>query len=328
MLTAVQNWTGIPGIRGRKLAALFALWLVGRVVMLFPNLLGYNLSAIIDLSFYPVLAVILGAPIWRIKQYRNLFFVPLFFAFTLINLMMHLAPHYPQSLNYTQVTYASVMLVTTLVSIMAGRVTPMFTANGTQTQKVLPIRALEHFCSLTLVMLALSYLLHPVFKLPAYAQGSLFIVAAIAQFIRWFRWKPWITFSVPLLWSMHFSMAFVWFGLLAIGLNYFDANGLTNAAAVWHFLTIGGLSGMVLAMIARVSLGHTGRPLKPAKLMSAAFLSVYIGALLRAYGVILFPAYKMPILDASSLFWFLAFGLFVLKYWPILCSPRADGRPG
>ncbi|MFT5298556.1 MAG: hypothetical protein ACI9YH_004604, partial [Colwellia sp.] len=91
LLTAVQNWTGIPSIKGKPLAALFLLWLLGRIVMLIPDLFGTTLSALIDLSFLLTVAYTLAKPILAIKQYRNLFFVPLLVLFTIANGEMHLA---------------------------------------------------------------------------------------------------------------------------------------------------------------------------------------------------------------------------------------------
>ena len=44
VLTAVQNWTGIRGISGGKLIFLFALWLAGRITLLFPQLVGNVLN--------------------------------------------------------------------------------------------------------------------------------------------------------------------------------------------------------------------------------------------------------------------------------------------
>ena len=97
LLTAVQNWTGMRGVQGKTLLALFLLWLIGRVVLLVPELLGQHLTTLIDLSFLPVVAFVLGKPIIAVKQYRNLFFVPLLLLFTLANAQMHGAIYYPET---------------------------------------------------------------------------------------------------------------------------------------------------------------------------------------------------------------------------------------
>lgn len=97
--------------------------------MLMPDLLGATLSALIDLSFLLAIAYTLAKPILAIKQYRNLFFVPLLVMFTIANGEMHLATLYPQSVSLSYSGYAGVLLVVFLMSVMSGRVVPMFTAN-------------------------------------------------------------------------------------------------------------------------------------------------------------------------------------------------------
>src|SRR5690606_35734062 len=92
-----------------------------------------------------------------------------------------------------------------------------------------------------------------------------------------------------------------------------------------HLLAIGGMGGMILAMISRVSLGHTGRPLQPAAAMSLAFILINLAVPLRVWLTI-----PMPLTGywLAALCWASAFALFVWHYTPILLAPRPDGRPG
>jgi len=326
LLTAVQNWTGSRGIHGVKLMFLFAFWLVGRVVMLFPELLGNNISSLIDLSFLPLTAFFLAQPIIKVKQYRNLFFIPLLLLFTLANLQMHLAVYYPNSVSVTYSGYSGVMLIIFLMSVMTGRVLPMFTANGTGTTKVLSIKALEIVTNGSLVLAMFSLLLQPLIGFNKTVFAITLIVAALAQAMRWFRLRPWITLGVPLLWSFHFAILFVWFGLFILGLSYLQADVPMNH--LWHLLTIGGIGGIILAMISRVSLGHTGRPLAPPKVMSIAFFMMSLAALVRVFGPLLVPEKALLFYDISAFCWLIAFGSFVIKYGPMLWSARADNHPG
>lgn len=326
LLTAVQNWTGTRGIYGTKLMVLFAIWLTGRIVMLFPELLGYNLSSLIDLSFLPFTAFFLAQPIIKVKQYRNLFFIPLLLLFTLANLEMHLAIYYPNMVSVTFSGYSGVMLVIFLMSVMSGRVLPMFTANGTGTKKVLPIKLLEIITNGSLALAMFSLLLQPLIGFNKTAFAFILIIAAIAQASRWFRLRPWITLGVPLLWSFHFALLFVWFGLLILGLSYLQAN--VPVSHVWHLLTIGGIGGIILAMTSRVSLGHTGRSLAPPKVMNIAFFMMSLAALVRAFGPLLVPEKALIFYDISAFCWLIAFGAFIIKYGPMLWSSRADNHPG
>ncbi len=326
LLTAVQNWTGSIGAQGNTLLILILLWVAGRIVVLWPDLLGNNLTSLVDLTFLPAVAYVLGKPIIAVKQYRNLFFIPLLLLFTIINGEMHGAIYYPQTFSLTFASYSGVMLVTFLMSVMAGRVAPMFTANGTKTQKVTPLPWLDNITNGSLALAMLSLVLQPVVGFSAVFLGTLLIIAGICQTTRWLRWKPWITLGVPLLWSIHISIKFICFGLIVLGLSYLIPEIPSNHA--WHLLTIGGMGGLILAMISRVSLGHTGRPLTPPRTMILAFALINLAALIRVFGPWGLPEKTLLFIDISGGFWVMAFIIFILNYGPMLMSARKDGRPG
>ncbi|QBY03783.1 NnrS family protein [Thalassotalea sp. HSM 43] len=326
LLTAVQNWTGIRSINGKPLMWLVLLWFLGRLVMLMPSWFGATLAAIIDVSFLLVAAIYLAIPIIKVKQTRNLFFIPMLLFFALLNTLMHSSIQGYLVISLKTLSYAVLLLITLLMSIMAGRVTPMFTANGTGTQKVAPWAWLEWSCTISLLLLIVVHLTQANLMIANDIVATLFVISAALQAIRWIRWRPWITLSVPLLWSLHASMFFVWFGLLTIGIGLFMQS--VALSHIWHLLTIGGMGGLILAMISRVSLGHTGQPLKPSKIMSLAFLLVIVAALVRGFGPWLAPQLHMLFINLSSLCWLIAFTIFVIKYAPMLMQPRKDGRPG
>ena len=326
LLTAIQNWTSIPGVKGKVLIYLVGLWIAGRFAIAFPNILGQTLSAIIDLSFLPFVAWILAKPILAIKQYRNLFFVPLLLAFTVANLQMHLTFSYPDTFNFKYTGYTGVLLTSFLISVMAGRVTPMFTANGTSTTKVLPIAIIEKLANGSLLLATLLLLLHPIIGFEPNIFGLILVLSGVFQLVRWLRWKPWITLNVPLLWSLHGSIKYLSAGLILVGLSYIFPELPSNHS--WHLLTIGGMGGIILAMISRVSLGHTGRTLTPPKSMSLAFLLILASALVRSIAPIIYPAETLWWIELSAWGWIAAFSIFVINYAPMLSTPRVDGRPG
>lgn len=326
LLTAVQNWTGIRGAQGNSLLILFIIWLVGRVVMLSPTLLGASISSILDIAFLPAVAYVLAKPILAIKQYRNLFFIPLLALFTLANIQMHLAITSPEMFNLIYAGYAGVMLTTLLMSVMAGRVAPMFTANGTKTEKVQPLPWLEKLSNGSLAIILLSLLLEPLIGFSTQLFAYLLILSGIFQLIRWLRWRPWLTLGFPLLWSLHGAMKFMAIGLILLGLSYIIVD--IPSHHIWHILTIGGMGGLILAMISRVSLGHTGRELTPPKLMNIAYIAIFLAAFTRAVLPWLMPLQSLLFIDVSAALWILAFAIFTATYAKMLCQPRIDGRPG
>lgn len=326
LLTAIQNWTGIPGIRGKILIYLVSLWLIGRFAIAFPNILGSALSTVIDLMFLPCVAWVLAKPILAIKQYRNLFFVPLLLFFTLANIEMHLAITLPETFNFKYTGYTGVLLTCFLISVMAGRVVPMFTANGTGTTKVLPLAALEKLTNGSLLLSTLLLLLEPLIGFEPTIFGGILMLSGVFQMMRWLRWKPWITLSVPLLWSLHGSIKYLSAGLILVGISYIIPELPSNH--LWHLLTIGGMGGIILAMISRVSLGHTGRILTPPKTMNIAFILILLSALIRSIAPIISPAETLWWIELSGWGWIIAFSIFVINYAPMLATPRIDGRPG
>jgi uncharacterized protein involved in response to NO len=326
LLTAIQNWTGVRGAQGTTLLLLFLLWLAGRIVLLVPSIFSDILTTIIDLSFLPVVAYVLAKPILATKQYNNLFFVPLLLLFTLANLEMHLAIYFPQTFTITYAGYAGVMLIALLMSVMAGRVAPMFTANGTKTAKVTPLPWLDKVTNGSLAIAMFSLLMEPIIGFYQQFFGIILIIAGLFQTMRWLRWRPWITLGVPLLWSFHIAIKFIAYGLIILGASYLIPE--VPSSHMWHLLTVGGMGGLILAMISRVSLGHTGRPLSPPKAMTAAYFCITLAAIIRAFGPWAFPDKTVLFIDISGTFWLFAFGIFVITYAPMLMSARKDGRPG
>ena len=81
-------------------------------------------------------------------------------------------------------------------------------------------------------------------------------------------------------------------------------------------------------MMARTARGHTGRPLAADRFETAVFLMVQTAAVVRAFDGMLSPALYMPSVQLAALLWVAAFGLFALRYWPVLTRPRVDGKPG
>jgi len=110
-------------------------------------------------------------------------------------------------------------------------------------------------------------------------------------------------------------------------LREFGVVAITPSIAL-HALTAGAMGNMILAMLARVSLGHSGRPLQPKPIMSAAFMLVIVAALTRVILNWLVPDLAMTWLIVAATAWIVAYAIYVVVYVPILTTPRPDGRPG
>ena len=90
ILTAIPNWTGRLPIGGWRLAALVGLWGLGRLAFLLSDVLGPWAVAVLDLSFFFVLIVVIGRELIAGGNTRNLPVLGLIALFATGNLMVHL----------------------------------------------------------------------------------------------------------------------------------------------------------------------------------------------------------------------------------------------
>ena len=319
LLTAAQNWTGIRTPSGRPLAALFLLWLAGRLSFLVPGI-PTELVAGIDLLFLPVLALTLALPILKARQLHNYPFPFMLLALAAANALVH-AEALGISDTATLGLHLAVYVVVAMITVMGGRVIPSFTDNKLHT-RARRWKTVERLVPVVTVVALIAALV---------AADSLItaLLAAVAAALHAIRLAGWYTpkfWSVPLLWILHLGYAWIAFGFALLALS---AAGLSPAAvSALHAFTAGGIGVLTLGMMARVSLGHTGRLLEPAPVMTRAFVAINLAALIRVTLPLFFPGVYMHIMTAAGLAWVAAFGLFVVVYAPMLLRPRVDGKPG
>jgi len=320
LLTAAQNWTGIRTPSGTPLAALFLLWLAGRLGFLVPGL-PTGLVATIDLLFLPVLALVLAWPIVKAKQLSNAPFPIMLLALAAANALVH-----GEALGWTAASaslglHLATYVVVTMMVVMSGRVIPSFTDNKLRTQ-ARRWKAIEWLVPVATLGALVAALLAP----DSLVTVLLAAIAAAVHVIRlagWYTGKFW---SVPLLWILHLGYAWIALGFALLALS---AAGMVSATgASLHAFTTGGIGVLTLGMMARVSLGHTGRLLEAAPLMTLAFVAINLAALVRVAMPLFFPAAYAQGMAAAGLVWMAAFGLFAAIYTPILLRPRVDGKAG
>lgn len=328
LLTAVQNWTGKRATNGKSLLLLTLVWLAGRVLVLCGDHAPWWVTAIVDMAFLPMVAWFFFSLLHSVKQKRNYFFSVVMLFMTAMNGLMHYGNHIGDMGLVHWGGHAVSLMIILFITVIGGRVMPMFTANGSMTARVPNIEWLDK------AVLGSTWLLVALFittldrRLPGLVMALVCFVAAALQAYRIFRLKLSVTWKVPLLWSLHLAYWFIPVGLVMLGIHYLDG-GLIAFTTALHALTAGAIGGMILSMIARVSLGHSGRPLVPHNLMSAGFVLLLAAAAVRSILVAVFPASSTILLYAvSAALWTVAFAIFVILYTRILTTPRPDGRIG
>ncbi|MBC9250651.1 short-chain dehydrogenase [Pseudomonas alcaligenes] len=320
LLTAVQNWTNHPGLRGRPLMLLFGVWLAARLAWLLQPPLAVLIP--LQLAFLPLLAVVLGVRLHAARQRHN---YPLVLVLGLLSLCQAETLYgLAQADDHLQRrgVLAALWLVAALIGIIGGRVIPFFTQRGLGlTQAPRPAPRLDRL-GLGAALLVAGLTASGVGLQAQPWLAPLFLLIASLHGLRLWRWYQPGIWRVPLLWSLH--LAYAWLAVAALGMAAWHLGWLRQPSLASHALAVGGMGGMILAMLARVSLGHTGRPLQPAPAIAWAFASLHLGAACRVVLAALLPAG----LWLAALAWAVAFMLFLRHYAALLCQPRVDGQPG
>lgn len=325
LLTAVQAWTGVPGLHGRLLGALAGSWLLGRLLLAFGAALPAWLLVVVDLSFLLLAAVAMAYPLVKVKQWHNLMFAPMLLVLALLNGASHWGVLSQRPDLALQALHGATVLITLFVVVIGGRVIPFFTANGTGCERQPPHRWLE-VLSVGSVILLVVTAFAGLSRVPAMILVPLCAAAAVVNGWRFLRWGYQHSWGVPLLWSLHLAYAFIPLGLLALAL--YSAGLLPNVSIALHCFTVGAIGGMILSMISRVTLGHTGRALHPPRAMSAAYALILGSATLRVLAPALFPQFTQWGIGLAGLLWLAAYGVLCFYYAPMLLTPRVDGKPG
>ena len=326
LLSAVATWTGTTGTRGLRLQLLFGLWLLARILLWFateglpPAALWLAWAA--EMAFLALLAYELGSRVLAARQWRNVLFLPVLLALALFNTAAYLESDQPA--RSTALYYAAVWMMALLVAIVGGRVIPLFTGNRLGL-KIAPLPGwLEYAALLCIAAVGLLSASSAVQTFDG-AFRLLCLVGALLHGYRLAHWRGGRTSRVPLLWSMHLSYLCMPLSLLALAVA--GDNPVTTNNVI-HLLGLGCVGGMILAMMARVSLGHTGRALETPWYVAVAFALVLLAALLRSALPQLAPELTMWAWRLSAGLWIAAFAIFLYRYLPILSRARADGKPG
>ena len=326
LLTAAPVWTGRAALHGAPLAALFALFVSGRLAMLAAGVLPAAVVAGLDLAFLPLVALVLARTVWRSGQWRNYGVVALVALLALGNAAVH-----AEALGVTTDSASRALRLTAdgvvlLIVVIGGRITPPFTTNallraGVTARAESPLW-LDRLAVAATGLFAAVDLVAP----RSAASGLAAAAAGLAVAARMAGWQTLRTLRDPLVWSLHAGMAWVALGLGLVAAG--DLGAPVPASAGLHALTAGAMGSMILAVMTRVSLGHTGRALVLPRGASAAYALVHAGAIARVAAAFAPVDTQSALLAVGGGLWAAAFAVFAALYAPILSSPRVDGKEG
>ncbi|MGZ5051508.1 MAG: NnrS family protein [Methylobacter sp.] len=321
LLTAVKNWTGKQTLTGDRLASLALLWLYGRILPFYAGLLPDVLIAAVDFAFLPILAYQISKPIIQAGQHRNLIFIALLLLLALGNGLIHL-----EMLGWQDNTAATGLLlivatIIVLILVIAGRVFPFFTERGIPGTLIIKNQVLD-IASIASAVIVFALQLADISGTWLAIAAAAAALANIARILNWYVPRIWY---VPLLWVLYVGYAWIILGFI---LTVLSAYAVVQPSLALHAFTLGGIGVLTLGMMARVSLGHTGRALKASNTIAIAFALINVASLFRVLLPIALPGWYDNLIYVSTLCWLAAFSLFIFIYGPMLSSPRIDGQEG
>lgn len=317
LLTAVCVWTQTERTHGFRLVILWGVWLAGRLLLAFGADVPDWLVQVVNLAFLPLVMLDTGWRVWHAKQKRQLMIL------VVLGLLWLMQIGFVTRLDMA-FSHGALIIAMALIGIVGGRITPAFTTGWLRQRRLDPsavktVPALDMAALFSMILLTASLVTGW-----QTLTGVLAIVAGTLTLVRLANWKGWLARKDPLLWVLHLSILWVPIALYLLAGTLF-AGWPSNAWS--HAAGTGAVSCLILGVIARVTLGHTGRPLVLPKGMVVAFIAVQLAAVIRVLTALNIIPWH-PGIGSSSLLWIFAYGMFLVRYTKILASPRPDGRVG
>jgi len=323
LLTAEMNWTGVQTVRGTPLLVLLQLWLAGRGLAFMVTDASMLVLASVDILFNLLLTVALTYPIIKSRQWHQIGF-PLQIGLMMVaNLLFYLGLLGLWSAGTEIGVYAGFYLVLSIIFTMGRRVIPFFIEKGLGC----PFTARnDQWVDITTVVLFVLFVIADLIS----SAGVITALLALALFllhgwrlVGWYHPGIW---KKTLLWTLYLGYLWIVFGFLLKAVSVFI--GVSPYLAI-HSFAYGGIGLITIGMMARVTLGHTGRNVfDPPRVLLPIFLLLAIGAVSRVILPLLVSGQYGLWIGLSQLLWIVAFLGMSVYYVPMLIKIRIDGRPG
>jgi uncharacterized protein involved in response to NO len=323
LLTAVKNWTGIQTLHGVRLLLLLLPWLAARLLLVTGAVVPMYLIALLDCLFMTGLIGALLAPVIKVRQWKHLGIIS-----KLLLLLLSNGVFYAGALGIIEDgirigLYSGVYLIIALILVMGRRVMPMFIANGVGYPVQLKNRPWLDIASLVLF---LAFWIADIVRPDTLPVALLALTLMVLHAIRLTGWYTPGIWKIPLLWVLY------------VGYGWLISGFALKAAVVFfgiapflplHAFAYGGIGMITVGMMARVTLGHTGRNVfAPPPVLFWIFTLLLAGAVIRVPVLLVDPLHYPLWIGLSQGLWIVAFSLFLAVFLPMLIRPRIDGQPG
>ena len=317
LLTAIPNWTGRLPLQGTPLMVLVGLWVLARAAVLFGSE-NAPFITFLALAYPGALLAVAAREIVVGRSWRNLPLIAGLAAFLIADTLFILGATGVVQLDSLPKRFG-IAVFASLITLIGGRIVPSFTHTWLKARgaTVLPPgnRPIRPSSLLLTVAALITWTVAPV----GTVTGALCGLAAIANLLRLTRWQGHQTITEPLLWVLHLGYGWIPVGLALIATTALSSE--VTATAAMHALTAGAMGTMILAVMSRATLGHTSRALRAGPGLTAAYVLVTAGAVMRIVSAMTGDPY-VTLLLVAAIAWAGAYVVFLWICGPMLLAPR------
>lgn len=318
LLTAAWNWTSLPTASGATLTGIFSLWVLARV-LLSQGTTYVTYAAVADLLFVITLAIAVSRPILKTRQTRQAMVLLLLFLLGMANALFYLGIFGIIGQGVQLGIDFGLYLVLGMVLFMGRRVIPFFIERGVGYRIRLKNSKKNDIATFVLFPAFLvSEVLFPLYWTGAILAGALLVSNSI-------RVNGWHTLGIwqkPLLWGLFLAFLMINVGFLLRAFALFTE--LPDYLPL-HAFAVGGIGLMTMSMMARVSLGHTGRDIyQNPMLMTVLLAGMVLTTTTRVFAPLVDPVHYQVWIVVSGSMWIITFTFFSIIFIPMALKPRAD----
>ncbi len=312
LLTAISNWTGLKTITSYPLLILFLLWALARLMPFIPSGFSLLVMSISDILFGIYLVLAASRPVIQARQWNQVGIISKLALLVVANAGFYLGALGILEHGTRWGTYAGLYLILALILMMARRVIPFFIEKGCNLDTPL---INWRWLDISSLILFLVFMISDIFHVSDVLTTLLAGVLAILHGLRLSLWHVAGIWTRPLLWVLYIAYIFIIVGFVLKAAAYFL--NISPFLAL-HAFALGGIGIMSIGMMARVSLGHTGRRVDaPPPALTWVFMMIIAAAIIRVVVPLVDDKHYSLWIMASQCLWIAAFAGFILIYLPI-----------
>lgn len=317
LLTAVRNWTGLETASPLGLFVIWIFWVFARFVMMFGGDYSYNL--IVTSQLLPVIltAAFIAYPIIKKRMWRNLFAPLVLVLFAMLDIAI-INQMYFDNVIPSGLIENSIFVMLFLITMIAGRIIPFFTANKLGIDKWVEPKVSLMLSVLPLLAIIIANFFPTNLSMDGFKTGC-FAILVFSHGLRLMNWHHKGIWLQPMLSSLWLSYAFMPVGFLLYCVSPFHPLG----SIPLHVITIGTLCGLIVSMVSRVSLGHTGRVIKHDPFILGVLLCMLIALLVRTFAIMLVEL-SSGYFIVSALFAAGSLSILFVRFIYVWLTPRPD----